>query len=81
MAELYTGTPGDPNLLCGGIGSEESSWNLDDLQPKLGRGGGTCSQLQRKKQMALFLLKAKEVRKVSQVALDVIIEDHSSRDN
>ena len=73
MAEPFI--PGDPNTHTGGIGSDESLWNADDVQPELEREDSICTKLQQKKQMALFLLKTKEVRKVSQVALDGIIED------
>lgn len=75
MAELFTITLGDPNTHTGSIGSDESLWNGDDVQPEPEREDSICTKLKQKKQLALFLLKAKEVRKVSQVALDGIIED------
>lgn len=69
-------TSGEPNTHTGGIGSDESLWNTDD-DPELEREDNFCTvtKLQQKQQMALFLLKTKEIRKVSQVALDGIIED------
>ena len=53
-----------------------SLWNADD-DPELEQEDNFCTvtKLQQKQQMALFLLKTKEIRKVSQVALDGIIED------
>ena len=73
MADPFTITSGEPNTHTGGIGSDESLWNGDN-DPELEREDNFCTvtKLQQKQQMALFLLKT---RKVSQVALDGIIED------
>ena len=46
-----------------------------DVQPELEQGSNTFKRFQQKKRMALFLLKTKEVTKVSQVAVEGIIED------
>ena len=75
MADPFTMTSGEPNTHTGGTGSDESLWNADD-DPELEQEDNcTVTKLQQKQQMALFLVKTKEIRKVSQVALDGIIED------
>lgn len=69
VSDPFTIASGDPGS---GVVADESIWNFDDLPPERNT---VSTQLERKKQIALFLLKAKEIRKVSLVALDGIEED------
>lgn len=69
MAGPFTTTSENPSTHTGGVGTDETLWDAgdSDVQPELEQGSNTFTRFQQKKQMALFLLKTKEVRKFSKL--------------
>ena len=64
----------DQSPHAGGVDTDEILWDADD-ELEQQRGAYCVTKYQQKQQMALFLLKTKEIKKLSQVALEEIIEE------